>query len=290
MTTDILDINDFIVLIEQSNVPHTLVHRCEIDTDVVGFVFYGSGKVTLEIRHNNTVQYEMSTSGMALSFFGNQKVAFAHEISPDRPLQSISIFTKVSHLQALPTLERSMFREHVPQLLAPQQDFVKGPAFYMNLDMQQAVDKIFTTTYRGNTRLLFLKSQVNELLAHFFACLSASPSVAMCDQDKLEQAREIITRNMAQPPSLTELSKSIGLNSHKLKKNFKALFGMPVFKYLQEERLKKAYLLLSSGSLSVQETAWAVGYESLSSFSNMFQKKYGLRPADLRQQFRPNKS
>jgi transcriptional regulator GlxA family with amidase domain len=82
----------------------------------------------------------------------------------------------------------------------------------------------------------------------------------------------------------------IGLNSNKLKRNFKELFGIPVFKFLQEERLKKAYELLSASELGVQETAWYVGYESISSFSNAFQKKFGVRPNELKQQFFSNKS
>jgi AraC-like DNA-binding protein len=290
MTTDIIEINDFIVLIEQSNAANVLIQKCEIDTDVVGFAFYGSGNVELEIKHNNQTKYEINTTGMAISFFGNQKVEFAHRIAPDRPLQSISIFTRMKNLQALPESEQQIFRDQLPQLLHPKENFVKGPSLYMTLDMQNAVQKIFNTTYTGNTRLLFLKSQVNELLAHFFALISTETDNHVSDKDKLFQAKEIITNNMAKPPSLTELSKTIGLNSNKLKRNFKELFGMPVFKFLQEERLKKAHELLISSEMGVQETAWYVGYESISSFSNAFQKKFGLRPNEVKQQFLSNKS
>lgn len=290
MTTDIIEINDFIVLIEQSNATKTLIQKCEIDTDVVGFAFYGSGNVELEIKHNSQTKYVTNTTGMAISFFGNQKVEFSHKIAPDKPLQSISIFTRIKNLHALPHTEQQIFREQLPQLLHPQENFVKGPSLYMTLDMQNAVQKIFNTSYTGNTRLLFLKSQVNELLAHFFAQLSTENDCSISDKDKLFQAKEIITSNMAKPPSLTELSKTIGLNSNKLKRNFKELFGVPVFKFLQEERLKKAYELLTISDLGVQETAWYVGYESISSFSNAFQKKFGIRPNEVKQQFLSNKS
>jgi AraC-like DNA-binding protein len=290
MTTDIIEVNDFIVLIEQSNASQMLIQKCEIDSDVVGFAFYGSGNVELEIKHNSQIKYVTNTTGMAISFFGNQKVEFSHKIAPDKPLQSISIFTKIKNLHALPPAEQQVFHELLPQLLHPKENFVKGPSMYMTLDMQNAVQKIFNTTYTGNTRLLFLKSQVNELLAHFFALLSTEKEPDITDKDKLFQAKEIITNNLSKPPSLTELSRMIGLNSNKLKRNFKELFGIPVFKFLQEERLKKAYELLSASELGVQETAWYVGYESISSFSNAFQKKFGVRPNELKQQFFSNKS
>lgn len=48
MTTDIVDLNNFVVLIEQSNSETTIVQKCEIDGDAVGFAFYSSGNVELE--------------------------------------------------------------------------------------------------------------------------------------------------------------------------------------------------------------------------------------------------
>jgi AraC-like DNA-binding protein len=140
--------------------------------------------------------------------------------------------------------------------------------------------------------LLFLKSQVNELLAHFYALLASEKKLDLSetDKNKLFQAKEIVTINYSTPPSITQLSQMVGLNSNKLKKNFKELFGIPVFKFVQEERLNKAYELLRESEKTVQESAWEVGYESLSSFSNAFHKKFGMRPNDVKQQFFSNKS
>ena len=292
MTTDIIELNNFIVLIEQSNAEKTFVQKCEIDGDAVGFAFYGSGNVELEIKHNNQTKYLTNTTGLAISFFGNQKVEFAHKIAPNKPLQSISIFTKLKNLHTLPQVEKEIFEKQLPDLLDPKENFVKGPTLFMTLDMQLAVQKIFNTSYSGNTRLLFLKSQVNELLAHYFALLSSDVKNELTEKDKekLFKVRDIVSTNYSKPPTLTELSKLIGLNSNKLKKNFKELFGIPVYKYIHEERLNKAYELLCRNEKTVQEAAWEVGYESLSSFSNAFQKKFGSRPNEVKKQFLSNKS
>lgn len=292
MTTDIIELHDCIVLVEQSDTTKTIVQKCEIDGDAVGFAFYGSGNVELEIKHNKQTKYLTNTTGLAICFFGNQKVEFSHKIEPDKPLQSISIFTKLKNLNSLPQAEREIFENYLPQLLNPKEHFVKGPSFYMTLEMQLAVQKIFNTSYTGNTRLLFLKSQINELLAHFYALLASDKKTDLSeiDKNKLFQAKEIVTINYSAPPSITQLSQMVGLNSNKLKKNFKELFGIPVFKYVQEERLNKAYELLRESEKTVQESAWEVGYESLSSFSNAFHKKFGMRPNDVKQQFFSNKS
>ncbi|MCU0429080.1 MAG: AraC family transcriptional regulator [Cytophagaceae bacterium] len=292
MTTDILEVNNFIVLIEQSNSDKTIVQTCAIDGEAVGFAFYSSGDVELEIKHQNQTKVVTNTTGIAISFFGNHKVEFSHKIGPNKPLQSISIFSKLKSLQNLPKEELEIFSDFLPELITPKADFVEGPRFYMSPHMQNAVQKILTTNYKGNTRRMFLKSQVTELLSHFFAFLASDIKESMSNEDmeKLFKAKEIITNSIASPPSLNELSKLIGLNNNKLKRNFKELFGVPVFKFLQEERLNKAYELLSSTNASVQEVAWHVGYESLSSFSNAFQNKFGVRPNEIKQQSFSNKS
>lgn len=92
MTTDIIEINNFIVIIEQSNSNKPIVQTCAIDGEAVGFAFYGSGEVELEIKHQNQTKLITNTTGTAISFFGNTKVDFLHKIGPNKPLQSISIF------------------------------------------------------------------------------------------------------------------------------------------------------------------------------------------------------
>jgi len=284
MTTDIIQVNNFIVLVEQSVAEKTIIEKCGFEEEVIGFAFYGSGNVELEVNYGDKKKVYNNTTGAVISFFGNQKVVFAHKISPDRPLQCISVFSKVKTLQNLPEYESEIFAHYLGNLLNPRADFVEGPAYYMNSQMQNAVYKILGNNYKGATRMMFLKSQIMELLSHFFGLLSESQkeTISQNDKEKLHLAREILSKNIEAPPNLAELSKLIGLNSFKLKKNFKELFGMPVFKYLQNERLIKAHDLLRDGSIGIREAAWSVGYESLSSFSNAFYKRFGFRPSEIK--------
>jgi hypothetical protein len=129
MTTDIVDLNNFIVLIEQSHTAEPIVQECTIETDVVGFAFYGSGSIELRIKHNDQTKYMTNTTGLAISFFSNQKVAFSHTIAPHKPLQSISVFTRVKNLHTLSQPEKDIFQERLPQLMNPKENFVTGPHY-----------------------------------------------------------------------------------------------------------------------------------------------------------------
>ncbi|WP_103072559.1 helix-turn-helix domain-containing protein [Aquimarina sediminis] len=287
MTRDIIEINNFVVLIEESTAEKTIVEKCDFGDPVIGFSFYGSGDVKLSIGHGNKKRTFHHTKGFAMSFFANDQVEFEHSISHDKPLQCICIFSTVKNLDKLPEQESEIFTKYLNKLIHPTEDFVEGPNFYMAHDMQNAVDKIFNTTYKGTPRMMFLRSQITELLSHFFALISSNTdnnanAIKKEDREKLYHAKEILSQSIDTPPSLHELSKLIGLNNYKLKKNFKELFGVPVYKYLQNERLNKAYELLNTGDTSIREAAWAVGYESLSSFSSAFLKKFGFRPSEIK--------
>jgi transcriptional regulator GlxA family with amidase domain len=154
----------------------------------------------------------------------------------------------------------------------------------MTPEMLNIVEQVFNVEYEGKTKMMFFRSQMTTLLSHFFGQLAGleKSSVKKSERDKLFEAKEILSQNLESPPSLSELSRQIGLNTFKLKKNFKELFGVPVFKYLQNERMNKAHQLLRKADLSVQEVAWEVGYDSLSSFSNTFSKKFGYRPSEVK--------
>ncbi len=283
MTTDILEINNFVVLIEQSNDTKTIFERCNLDDQVIGFSFYGSGNVEISISFGDKKNVVNNSSGIATSFYGNKNVEFIHEISHEKPLQSVSVFSTLSNLNKLPKQEKELYTNHLNSLLNPTDDYVEGPYFYMTPEMQNAVLKIFKTNYTGTLRKLFLQSQITELLTHFFAYISndEKETIKASEKEKLYNAKDIISNNIATPPTLNELSKMIGLNSNKLKKNFKELFGVPVFKYLQNERLEKAQELLRNSEMNIQEASWFVGYESVSSFSNAFLKKFGFRPSEV---------
>ena len=285
MTRDIFDINNFIVLIEHSTADKEEVEACGFDDKVIGLAFYGSGDVKMKMTCGGKVLDFHNTKGMALSFYGDRGTMFEHTISPEAPLQDICIVTSMKNFRKLPSQEQEIFEQYLDSLVNAKQELVAGPHFFMTPEMLAAVDKIFSTTYTGAMRKMFLRSQVTELLSHFFAQLELGAEKRMdeSERDKLFQAHDILIENMAAPPSLNELSRMIGLNSNKLKKNFKELFGFPLFTFLQHQRLAKAHDMLKEENISIQEAAWGVGYESLSSFSNAFTKKFGFRPSEISQ-------
>jgi AraC family transcriptional activator of pyochelin receptor len=284
MTRDIIDINDFTILVETGNAETPTTDSCLFDEPVIAVAFYGSGNVDLAVKYNGNQKDFSYTKGLALSFYADEQVEFAHTVSANKPLECIVIATTMPNLEKLPYQEGELFGEMLHQLVNPKDHYVEGPSFFMTPEMQSIVDQVIHNQYEGKARMMFFRSQMTTLLAHFFGQLSmlSEEAIPSDERAKLQQARDILISNLEHPPSLSELSREIGLNTFKLKKNFKELFGVPVFKYLQNERLNTANDLIRSEKMTIQEAAWHVGYDSLSSFSNAFARKFGFRPSEIK--------
>lgn len=284
MVRDIININDFIVLVEEAHSDKVVVDSCYFDEPLIAVAFYGSGNVQLSMKYGNKQDDYTNTKGLAISFYADTTVESIHTVSAGKPLQCVLIATAPRNLQNLPNGEGELFTDLLQQLVKPKDAYVEGPRFYMTPEMEQIVDNIFNNQYEGKAKMMFFRSQITALLSHFFWQLSTreSETIKTPEREKLYQAKEILSQNLDAPPSLAELARQIGLNTFKLKKEFKEYFGVPVFKYLQNERMTTAHDLIRTQKATVQEAAWHVGYDSLSSFSNAFQKKFGFRPSEIK--------
>lgn len=284
MTRDFIDINDFTILVEEAFSEDETIDACRFDEPVIAVAFYGSGNVDLSVNYKNKKKQFQQTKGLALSFYADDNVEFVHTVSPEKPLRCLLIATSIRNLDRLPNDEGEIFSTLLNELVNPSDHYVEGPKFLMTPEMDHIVDSVFNMKYEGKTKMMFFRSQMTTLLSHFFGQLASGQTekINAIEREKLFLAKDILVNNLDNPPTLSELSLQIGLNTYNLKKNFKELFGTPVFKYLQNERLKTAHELISSQNATVQEAAWQVGYDSLGSFSNAFEKKYGYRPSQIK--------
>lgn len=284
MTRDFIDINDFTILVEEAFSEDETIDACRFDEPVIAVAFYGSGNVDLSVNYKNKEKQFQQTKGLALSFYADDNVEFVHTVSPEKPLRCLLIATSIRNLDRLPNDEGEIFSTLLNELVNPSDHYVEGPKFLMTPEMDHIVDSVFNMKYEGKTKMMFFRSQMTTLLSHFFGQLASGQTekINATEREKLFLAKDILVNNLDNPPTLSELSLQIGLNTYNLKKNFKELFGTPVFKYLQNERLKTAHELISRQNATVQEAAWQVGYDSLGSFSNAFEKKYGYRPSQIK--------
>lgn len=111
--------------------------------------------------------------------------------------------------------------------------------------------------------------------------------VALRDADirTIRNVKDHILQNLEVGVSLKELTIEFGINEFKLKHGFKQLYGMPIFRFLREERLKKATLLLQNTDIPLKKIAEMTGFKSFPHFSKAFKIRFGYCPSDLKKEF-----
>lgn len=115
-------------------------------------------------------------------------------------------------------------------------------------------------------------------------CLALSThetKLSTTDINKLELVRETILQKLEEPLTITSLASLCGLNEYKLKRSFKAYFGLPVYAFIKKNRLYEAKRMIEKDGLNVTEAAVNVGYSSFGHFSQAFQENFGCLPSEL---------
>jgi AraC-like DNA-binding protein len=71
------------------------------------------------------------------------------------------------------------------------------------------------------------------------------------------------------------------MSPSKLKKQFKDVYGMPIYEYFQKNRMQKAREMLLEGNRSVKAVGMELGFSNLSNFSLAFKKEFDELPSEL---------
>lgn len=133
---------------------------------------------------------------------------------------------------------------------------------------------------------LFLEAQILDLLAIMFAnqthTSSNGNSLSGTDLARIHRVQEILMNQLTDPPTLAELSKSVGTNEYKLKRGFKEVFGTTPYAYHLQNKLELARSYILDTDLTIAEIAYEVGYSDPAHLTNAFRKQYGIPPSDLR--------
>jgi len=144
------------------------------------------------------------------------------------------------------------------------------------------INQIINCSWKNKYRQLFLEAKVLELL------LLQLEDIRLCSLclkknktsktiiDKMHYAKEIVLSKLNNPMCLSDLAKVIGTNECTLKKEFKNVFGYTVFKYITDEKMEKAKMLLEDKQLTVNEVSDISGYKNPQHFSTAFKRKSNI--------------
>lgn len=101
------------------------------------------------------------------------------------------------------------------------------------------------------------------------------------DAARLDCVRCMLKDRCDQPPTLSELAKSVGISARRLTTLFREGTGGGIPDFLQEHRLQQALYLLNHTKLQVAEIAHRIGYTP-AHLTTLFKKRFGQSPSTIR--------
>jgi AraC-like DNA-binding protein len=103
----------------------------------------------------------------------------------------------------------------------------------------------------------------------------------------LLRAKDLADSRYAEPLGVEDLARAAGLSRAHFSREFRRTFGETPHAYLLTRRLERAAAMLRMTDNSVAEICFAVGLQSVGSFTSSFTRTYGVSPTAYRVRFPP---
>ena len=280
--------------IDRHQLTDRLILNCperEADNFYCYFMLSGKGKLFLSsaLNYSEILQaagtYHLDSSGTFSGLIGDYL-----DIEPCSFIE-IEIQPEILHSFAVPL--GGEFHNDLKHLIKSSNENGYARDGNTQPKMKTVLQQIFHCPYQGMVKRMYLESKVIELTAlvldHEITIQQGKAKKPVLKPEQLERvhhAKEILLRDLINPPSLGELARQSGLNDLLLRQGFRQAFGTTVFGTLKSYRLELAKQLLTERDLSVREVANRVGYASVSSFSRAFEHQFRIRPKAYQQQCR----
>jgi AraC-like DNA-binding protein len=159
----------------------------------------------------------------------------------------------------------------------------------LDSEYRRLMQEIVEVTDDNPMRLAIIQNRIMLLIERFFLRIYERRKnayynipLSKTDIDRVMQVEAVLTKDIFEPaPTISQLARMFSISESKLKKDFKLIYGVPVYEYFQKVRMQAARDKLLAGNHSVKEVAMELGYSNLSNFTIAFKKEFGLLPSKL---------
>jgi AraC-like DNA-binding protein len=159
-----------------------------------------------------------------------------------------------------------------PRALRLQYELLARARSGQRLDLEDTLAELLDEAHRGTSG----------------APEAASGSRAIARHRELVEAAQVeIHRDLAAPPSLSELAAALACSPFHLSRVFPQVAGLSLRAYLSRLRARAAAERLTQGARDLTELALSLGYADHSHFTNSFHREWGVPPSVFRARSAP---
>jgi len=233
-------------------------------------------KYLVQIPENHcNMFYYPTTEGRDIFFKSNAKL--------------FEIYVKPSLLQNLLGTEFENSFKKLKEAIVNSNSFVLwDKSKFIPPNIRSKINEIIQCPYKGEIRKTYLESKLTVLLIDFLLGRQTSKlsknNIKLLNSDYLAlvKVEAYIRNNLKEPLKILDLADIAGFNTTKLKRDFKKVYGVPVFKYITALRMEAAKSLITQDGATIAFAAYQVGYANPQHFTTAFKRTMGYLPSELK--------
>jgi len=137
----------------------------------------------------------------------------------------------------------------------------------------------------GMIRKLYTQSKALEYICALASHLNVEKSRIQPESVKQKQMQQLfdeLSGLQGKVPTIDELARQYGISARVLNEEFRKVYGVSIFSYISDRRLKEAHEALLQTDLPMKNMALNMGYSHVNHFISAFGKKFGYSPGSLR--------
>ena len=183
-------------------------------------------------------------------------------------------------------LKGNLATSHIPVVLLS----AEVPDVYMQESLEGGADAYLEKPFSPKKLRTTVDNLIENCKRVYEFYISSLPSggelpsgrVSAMEQKFLRSIQEYVTANLHRNITLDDLAEVVCLSPSTLYKKMKEYADVSPMEYVMKMRIHKAVELLKDDSVSVQDVASAVGFNTHSFFSECFKREFGMTPRQWR--------
>ncbi len=218
-------------------------------------------------------------------FLGKASAPFHYMTIANKPVVNVDVIIRSEWLEQFFSMDK-------PAELLGKNIFPKSSLHYydtFDTEYKRLLLEMLQEAANNNFELFVFQNRILLILERFFTRLykklSDSTAYIKASSEELQRIRmveqELLKDFSYLPPNINMLARTAVMSSSKLKTLFKQVYGLPVYRYFQKQRMNRAKAMLISKKYTLKEITEELGYNAVNEFSRAFQKMFDQVPTDI---------
>ncbi len=201
-------------------------------------------------------------------------------------------------------LSEEIFSDYMMELIPQTTDEIKkyiqshfykknqtGLMLPLDIKEERCIREIIHCPTKEELQRFFTLLKISELMMCYFSKIInkeilniiGGEKITLTEKDTIVKIKKHIDENIEKDLDVNALSELSGMPATKIKSLFCYIFGCTISKYHRKKKLNEAYskLLDIGNKMTVKEITFALGFNSIASFSRSFYNEFKIRPSDI---------